>query len=174
MKTILLLRHAKSSWTSPGLDDHERPLNERGEQAARAMAHHLATRAVRPDLILCSTAARTRATLAPVLDELGTPAPPIALESGLYLASEDALLERLRDLPEEVGTILLVGHNDGIGELARRLAGSGDRTELHRLAEKFPTGALAVLVLRDGGWQALGPGSCRLQSFVRPRDFDRR
>ena len=96
VKIILLLRHAKSAWGQPGLDDHDRPLNKRGERAAEAMAEHIVHNAPRPDLILCSTAVRTRQTLAPLVKRLGAPAPPIALENGLYLASEDVLLAHIR------------------------------------------------------------------------------
>ena len=171
MKTILLLRHAKSAWGQPGLDDHERPLNKRGERAAEAMAEHIVHNAPRPDLILCSTAVRTRQTLAPLVHRLTNPAPPIALEKGLYLASEAALLVRLRQVPEDVRTVLLIGHNEGIGELAAALAGSGDPAALDGLHEKFPTGALATLEVPDGPWRDLAPGAAELEMFVRPRDL---
>jgi phosphohistidine phosphatase len=171
VKIILLLRHAKSAWGQPGLDDHERALNKRGERAAEAMAEHIVHNAPRPDLILCSTAVRTRQTLAPLVHRLTAPAPPIALEKGLYLASEQALLMRLRAVPDEVRTVLLIGHNEGIGELAGALAGGGDPTALDRLHEKFPTGTLATLEAADGPWQDLAPGAAELLAFVRPRDI---
>lgn len=171
VKNILLLRHAKSAWNVLHQIDHDRPLNGRGERAARTMADHIAAKAPRPDLILCSTAARTRQTLAPLAHTLGTPTPPISLEKQLYLASESELLERLQALPEDVETVLLVGHNEGIGELAVSLAAHGPREALERLREKYPTGALATLTLPDGPWGALAPGSCNLLAFVRPRDL---
>ena len=170
MKIILLLRHAKSAWSQPGLDDHERPLNKRGERAAEAMAEHIVHNAPRPDLILCSTAVRTRQTLAPLVHRLANPAPPIALEKGLYLATEGELLGRLRAVPEDVRTLLLIGHNEGIGELASALAGDGDPAMLAHLHEKFPTGALATLRLGEAPWQDLAPGQGELLAFVRPRD----
>jgi phosphohistidine phosphatase len=171
VKTILLLRHAKSAWGQPGLDDHERPLNRRGARAAEAMAEHIVHNAPRPDLILCSTAVRTRQTLAPLVHRLAHPAPPIALEKGLYLATEGELLVRLRAVPEQVGTVLLIGHNEGIGELANALAGEGQPAVLARLHEKFPTGALATLRLDGAPWQDLAPGQADLAAFVRPRDL---
>jgi len=174
MKTILLLRHAKSAWDDVGLGDHERPLSPRGERAARTMADHIAEQGPRPDLILCSTAMRTRQTLAPLAKALGAPAPPIALEKGLYLASEDALQERLQALAEDVRTVLLIGHNDGIGQLAAILGGRGPRAALAALREKYPTGAFAVLRFPSGPWRALAAGSCELAAFVRPRDLDSR
>jgi phosphohistidine phosphatase len=122
VKNILLLRHAKSAWNIPHQSDHDRALNDRGERAAKTMAAHTAAKAPRPDLILCSTAARTRQTLAPLVKALGSPTPPISLEKQLYLASESELLERLQALPEDVETVLLIGHNEGIGEFAAALA----------------------------------------------------
>jgi phosphohistidine phosphatase len=171
MKTILLLRHAKSAWGQPGMDDHERPLNRRGERAAEAMAEYIVHNAPRPDLILCSTAARTRQTLAPLVHRLTQPVPPIALEKGLYLATEGELLVRLRTITEDVRTVLLIGHNEGIGELAAALAGDGEPAALDSLHEKFPTGALATLRLDEVPWQDLAPGDGELLAFVRPRDI---
>ena len=174
VKNILLLRHAKSAWNTAHQSDHDRPLNDRGERAARTMADHMAAKTPRPGLILCSTAARTRQTLAPLVKTLGSPTPPISLEKQLYLASESDLLERLQSLPEAVETVLLIGHNEGIGQLAAALAGRGPREALQRLREKYPTGALAMLTLAQGSWSALAPGTCELLAFVRPRDLDPR
>ena len=171
MKTILLLRHAKSAWGHPGLPDHERPLNHRGERAAEAMAAHIVRRSPRPDLILCSTAVRTRQTLAPLVHLLATPAPPISLENSLYLASEPALLARLQAVADDVHSVLLIGHNEGIAELAETLAGRGAPIALATLRAKYPTGALATLRVADGPWQDLAPGAGELVSFVRPRDL---
>src|SRR4051812_11043970 len=172
VRTILLLRHAKSAWGQAGLDDHERPLNGRGQRAAEAMADYIVEKAPRPELILCSTALRTRQTLAPLVQRLAAPAPPISLEKGLYLASEQALLARLRAVDETIRTVLLIGHNEGIGVLAAALAGTGALGTLAALQEKFPTGALATLrVVGDGYWRDLAPGVAELLAFVRPRDL---
>jgi phosphohistidine phosphatase len=137
------------------------------------MADHLVACGPRPDLILCSTAARTRQTLAPLLRALGKPGPPISLEKELYLASEDTLLERLRALPDEVETALLIGHNNGIGLLAAALANRGPAADLTALREKYPTGALTILRLPHDSWRGLDSGTCELLAFVRPRDFER-
>lgn len=170
-RTLLLLRHAKSAWSDPRLDDHDRPLNRRGERAAKAMADHFARLGLRPDLILCSTALRTRQTLAPIVAALAAPAPPINLSKDLYLASEDVLLAQLQAVGDDAATVLLIGHNDGIWHFATALAGDGPPEELAALRDKYPTGALATLTLRDGPWRSLGFGVARLVSFVRPRDL---
>jgi phosphohistidine phosphatase len=170
VKTILLLRHAKSAWDNADVADHERPLNRRGERAAEAMAEHIAKKSPRPDLILCSTAIRSRQTLAPLVNRLAAPAPPILLEKGLYLASEAALLARLQDAPVEAGTVMLIGHNDGIWQLAEVLAGRGRAGLLANLHDKFPTGALATLRAAIDRWSDLAAGSAELLAYVRPRD----
>ena len=169
MKTVLLLRHAKSAWDDAGVADHERPLNRRGERAAEALAQHIAKKSPRPDLILCSTATRSRQTLAPMVRRLAAPAPPILLEKGLYLASEATLLARLQDAPGEAGTVMLIGHNDGIWQLAEVLAGSGRL--LAALHDKFPTGTLATLRAPIERWPDLAAGSAELLAYVRPRDL---
>jgi phosphohistidine phosphatase len=170
VKVILLLRHAKSAWGEAGVPDHDRPLNPRGERTAEAMADHLLAKAPMPDLILCSTATRARQTLAPLIERIPAPAPPIALENGLYLASAETLMTRLQDLPETVSTVLVIGHNDGMWNLAERLAGQGKATLLAAVRDKFPTGALATIEI-DGNWRSLTAGAATLAAFARPRDL---
>ena len=150
--------------------DHERPLNQRGERAAEAMATQITALEALPDLILCSTAVRARQTLAPLLDRLA-PAPPTSIETGLYLASEETLLERLRALPADVSRVLMIGHNDGMWLLASELAGKGPAPALASLRDKFPTGALAVFEAPIDDWGKLASGRTTLKSFVRPRDM---
>jgi len=171
VKTVLLLRHAKSAWDDTGLADHERPLSRRGERSAEAMAEHIASKSPRPELILCSTAIRSRQTLAPLVHRLTAPAPPILLEKALYLAPEATLLARLREVPDEADTVLLIGHNDGIWLLAEVLADRGPAGLLAALHDKFPTGALATLRAPITRWSELSAGSAELAAFVRPRDL---
>jgi phosphohistidine phosphatase len=171
VKTIFLLRHAKSAWSDPRVGDHDRPLNKRGEGAAEAMANHIVGLKPRPAIVLCSTALRTRQTLAPIIKKLGPSPPPIALEKDLYLASEDMLLSRLRALPESASAVLLIAHNDGIWHLAARLAGSGPDTLRSALAQKFPTGTLATLRLSDQPWAELTWGAAKLAGFTKPREL---
>lgn len=135
------------------------------------MADHIAHREPRPDLILCSTALRTRQTLAPLVERLGAPVPPIALERALYLASEDRLLARLQAVTDEAATVLLIGHNDGIWRLAETLAGSGPSELLDALKQKYPTGTLVTLRVPDRPWRDLATGAAELVTFVRPRDL---
>jgi phosphohistidine phosphatase len=176
MLTVTLLRHAKSSWDAPALDDYERPLSKRGMKAAPEMGAALAAMGLRPDLILCSSAVRARATQDLVLPHLGAPVPEVAFDDALYLAAPETLLARLRRVgPGETGEVprhvMLVGHNPGLEELAVLLAGSGGIDDTARLTEKFPTGAAAVLSFAGETWAEIEPGGGRLEHFLTPRQL---
>ena len=163
MKRVWLLRHAKSSWDDPGLADHDRPLARRGHRAAERIARWAAGNGVRPDLVLCSTARRARATLDLTIDALGCP--EIEFEDGLYHASADELLARLRTLASGRTDVLLIGHNPGLYDLVALLAPPGPET--------FPTGALAELRLAIDAWSDVSPGCARLEELVIPRSLPR-
>jgi phosphohistidine phosphatase len=165
MRFVYLLRHAKSSWKT-GASDHERPLAGRGRRAAKAISRHLREQGIEPELVLCSTARRARETLERIEPALGTPA--VRFERDLYGASAEALLERLRGVPDEVGSVMLIGHNPGLQLLALDLARSGAR----ELEEKFPTAGLATLAFAGASWDELAPGAAELAGVVRPRDLE--
>lgn len=160
-KRVLLLRHAKSSWDDPALADHDRPLAPRGRKAAKLIGAHLRHEQISITLVLCSSARRARETL-----ELVAPSGEVRIESELYGASADQLLERLRHVPDEADAVLLIGHNPSIQDLAVDL--SADGGELAR--RKFPTCALAMLTL-SGPWHALEPRHAELLAFVTPREL---
>jgi phosphohistidine phosphatase len=163
------LRHAKSSWNNAHLADHDRPLAPRGRRAADVMARHLAGVASPPALVLCSTALRARDTLEPLRDGL-QPGTDVRIEGDLYGASAVELLARLRTVDEDTGAVLVVGHNPGLEDLARKLAGAGDAALLARLEAKFPTGALATVAFA-GPWKDLGSGPTKLEAYVVPADL---
>ena len=166
MPELLLLRHAKSSWDDPGLSDAERPLAPRGRKAAKRLARYLEREGLRPELVLCSPARRTRETLEAILPALGSP--EVGLEDGLYGADAGDLLARLRRIPARVRCAMLVGHNPALQDLVLDLCpGGGER---RRVEEKLPTGALAVLEVP--AWDALGPGRAALTRLVLPRELD--
>ena len=122
MKRLTLLRHAKSSWDQAGLDDHDRPLAERGRRDAPRIGERLTRRGLRPDLVLSSTALRARETAELVSAALGGGSrPKLALEPRIYLASPDELLAVLAGIDDAVGELVLVGHNPGLTELVNTL-----------------------------------------------------
>jgi phosphohistidine phosphatase len=166
---LYLLRHAKSSWDDARLADHDRPLAPRGERAVRVLRTHLAGLADGPDLVLCSSARRTTMTLAGIAGAL-PPGVDTRIEDQLYGASAAQLLARLRDVSDEVGGVMMIGHNPGLEDLAHLLVGAGDDADRERLAAKFPTGALATLVV-SGPWARLAPAAAGLEAFVVPRDL---
>jgi phosphohistidine phosphatase len=170
MRHLLLLRHAKSAWDEPELADVERPLAPRGRKAAPLLAHWLDKEQLTPDLVLCSPARRVQETwelMCPVLGE----GIPIKTLRTLYLAGPGRLLGALRRTPEDVRTLLLIGHNPGLAGLAVSLCGVGREKALARMARKFPTAALAVISFDAEQWSTIGEGGGKLEAFVRPKDL---
>lgn len=171
MLTLLLLRHAKSSWDVPALADYDRPLAKRGKKTAPLMGAQIATLGLRPDLILCSGAARARETLDLVLPALGSDPPEIVYDDALYMAEPSDLLGVLRKLPAPVRAaqrLMIVGHNPGLEDFAEILVGGGDEDAQELLAEKFPTCALAVLTFEGESWGDIVPGGGKLIHFLTP------
>jgi phosphohistidine phosphatase len=171
MKRLLLLRHAKSSWGDPGVDDHERTLNRRGEKSADQIGQWLRSHHIAPDLVLCSTSRRTRQTLDALMPFDGA-TPTVELLPSLYLAGALAILDRIRAASDSVKCLLVIGHNPGFEQLAQSLAAEGEAEALARLAEKYPTGALADIRFGAARWKTISPGQGRLAAFIRPRDLD--
>jgi phosphohistidine phosphatase len=168
MHTLYLLRHAKSSWVDPALHDHERPLAPRGRRDGKRIAKHLVRLGIEPELVICSSAERTRETLELLRPALGATS-TIMLEEELYVAPSDQLLERIRAVPDAVASLLLIGHNPGLQQLALVLASAG--AELERLEAKFPTAALATLALPNASWSQLSPADAVLAAYVVPKQL---
>ncbi|WP_428247497.1 SixA phosphatase family protein [Ferrovibrio sp.] len=171
MLRLWLLRHAKSAWEDPGLDDFARPLAPRGKRACRRLARHLAERAVQPDLVLCSPAQRTRQTWERLTKRLG-PEIETRFDHSLYLAEAANLLATLRAAPTNCRELMLIGHNPGLEDLAVRLCASGAGDALERLKTKYPTGGLAEISFAIKRWADVAPKSGFLASFVVPAMLD--
>jgi phosphohistidine phosphatase len=169
VRRLYVLRHAKSSWADPDLPDRLRPLAGRGRKAVRALERHMRATGIAPGLVLCSPAARAVQTWEGVAS--GLPAgTAVDLDDALYGASADGLLRRLRRLPPDVDSVLVVGHNPGLEDLTRGLVGHGDPALRRRLETKFPTGALATLDA-PGAWHHLRWGTSTLVAYVLPREL---
>ena len=169
-RTVRLLRHAKSSWEDPDLDDHDRPLTARGVRAARLVARHLGASRASVDLVLCSSAVRARQTFDHILGSIGRP--EVRFDTGIYLADGRQLWEKLRGLDDSVGSVLVVGHNPAMQTLAQLLIGGGDSDTVEQVRRYFPTAALATVIMPPGSWSRLVEGSGELQSFVLPRALE--
>jgi phosphohistidine phosphatase len=170
MRRLLLMRHAKSSWDQPGLADIDRPLAPRGRSSAKAMARQMRRDGLRPDLVLCSPAARVRETWELLSEELGQDLPCRTLRS-LYPGVPSRLLAALSRAGDDVASLLLIGHNPGISSLALRLARPGAGKSRKQMETKFPTAALAVLAFKIDRWSEIEPETGRLVAFVRPKDL---
>jgi len=169
MRTLILLRHLKSSWDDPGLPDHDRPLAARGRRAGKHIRRDIQNDRIAPQLVLCSSAVRAVQTWKAI--RAGVPEPGrVRIEGGLYEASAESLLERLKGVSDSVETVLLIAHNPGIGDLALGLTGTGDLPALERMHAKYPTGGLATLTF-ERSWDDLGWDGARLVRFVVPRDL---
>ena len=170
MLTLSLLRHAKSSWDNAKLRDVERPLNDRGRDAAPRIGAFMAANRIVPELVLCSSSVRTRQTLDLVLPNL-SPTPAVSYEEAIYLAPPTVLLKRLKKVENSVGHVMIVAHDPGLHRLALELCGSGDPEMLQALARKFPTAALAVIRFETSAWSKLKAGSGRLALFITPKSL---
>jgi len=176
-RTLLLFRHAKSAW--PDVADHDRPLARRGIRAAPVMGRWLREAGLLPGQVLCSTARRARETWQYAQPGLAA-TPPVTFDARIYEGAAADLLALIREVPPATGTLLLVGHNPAIEDLALLLAAApgaaagpgpgGSRPgDLERMRSKFPTAAIAVLE-SAGTWPGLAPGRARLTAFVTPGD----
>jgi phosphohistidine phosphatase len=169
-RTLYLLRHAKSSWQDATVPDRDRPLAPRGYRACELLTEHLRSHEITPALVLCSSSTRTRQTLERVSAGFSRPVEAL-IEDALYGATAAELLDRLGTVDDAVASVMLIGHNPGIQELAVGLV----RIGLHReaLSGKFPTGALATLQLTSS-WTGLVPGSATCTGFVTPAELTAR
>lgn len=163
MRTLVLVRHAKSDYP-PGVSDHDRPLSPRGERDAPVIGRWISEHGLCPQVALVSTAERTRQTwssMAPFLGDV-----PVVWEPRIYEASRQELLGVLAGVPEDFTCVMMVGHNPGMEDFALSATAGSVNEARARMAEKFPTSAVAVLT-SDDRWSQWG--SAELSSFVVPR-----
>jgi phosphohistidine phosphatase len=178
-RKVVLLRHAKSAW--PDVPDHDRPLARRGRRDAPVMGRWLRATGHLPDQVVCSTARRARETWQLAQAGLGA-TPPVSFDSRVYQLSARQLLDLVRGTAAATRTLLIVGHDPAVPELALALAAASELADadaasdagslgaVDRMRAKFPTAAIAVLEF-SASWDKLAPGSARLTCFVTPRDL---
>lgn len=169
MKKVILLRHAKSSWDDPDIDDHDRPLNRRGKAAAPVIGDWLTSRSHSPAVVLCSTAARARETLSR-LKSVNDGKSDIQYLSRLYHAAPETMLECLRAVRGSADCAMIVGHEPGMGAMARVMSRNVS-ARCKRAFEHFPTAAAAVLEFDVDDWKAVGYGAARFVDFAKPREL---
>ena len=170
MRRLILFRHSKADRSQPGEQDSARPLIERGRRDAVRIGAYMATHGLVPDRALISPSQRTRETWKHAAEALrSTPGPSIA--ERLYNASAHTILAVIKDAPASAHTLLVVGHNPGLHELALLLIASGDVDARERLGEKLPTSGLVIVDFPVDAWSELHPHSGRLERFVTPQSL---
>ncbi|MFF4584835.1 SixA phosphatase family protein [Streptomyces sp. NPDC001388] len=166
-RKIVLFRHAKADW--PQVNDHDRPLAERGRMDAAVAGRKLADSGIPLDLALCSTAVRTRETWKLAVHELPH-RPKTVYEERIYEASPGELIALLNETPDDVHSVILIGHNPGVHALAEILADSAESDARERMTRRgFPASSYAVLTF-DGSWKALEPAMARLTDYWEPSE----
>ncbi|MBR0552944.1 SixA phosphatase family protein [Stakelama marina] len=171
MKTLILLRHAKSGWDDPVARDFDRPLNPKGERAATTMGRHLRNLGLRFDQIVASPALRVSQTLDHFAEGYGRSSPTMT-DRRVYLASCATLIDIVRELDDNLARVLIVGHNPGLEELALALSEIGKSEARAAIEEKFPTASVAELRFDVDHWADVAPATGHIETFVRPRDLD--
>jgi phosphohistidine phosphatase len=167
MRRLLLLRHAKAERSQPGGRDHDRILSKRGRNDAAAVGAYLLRHKFVPDRALVSTSARTRETWTLVAAAFSK-APKAEFDGRIYEASPEAILNSIRETGIAGKTLIVVGHNPGMQQLAAMLIASGDVDARQRLLEDYPTSALALISFASESWDNLHPMGGRLEHFVTP------
>jgi phosphohistidine phosphatase len=161
MKTLILLRHAKSSWDDAGLKDFDRPLNKRGLEAAPLVGNAMRKRKLQPDLIISSPAVRAKETTQLVRDAAGL-TPKVNYDERIYEASPQRLLEIVSGIDDSVGIAMMVGHNPGFEELLAVLTGE---------TKRMPTAALALIDLNIDKWGEVSSETGTLKELIKPKDL---
>ncbi len=169
MKTLLLLRHAKSSWHDPGLNDFDRPLNPRGLRNAPLIGGYMANHGYVPDVILCSSSRRTLETLSLIKPFLGLTI-PTQIEDGLYLASARMLISTINEIDNGYGSALVIAHNPGLEDCVGLLTDEEHSTR--QVPEALPTAGLALLRFSVPDWESVADGEGELLDFAAPKSMD--
>lgn len=170
MKRLYLLRHSKAGQTNKKLlDDHERSLTQKGVEVCALLGNYVSEENF--DLVLCSTALRAKETAELVLEQAGQ-SPHIELLPNLYLASPGEIFRVINQVSEEVSSVLVVGHNPGLQNLAINLAGKGDKKKFREMRNNFSPPSLAVFDI-DTEWAKVGPRSGELTDFVIGKNLKR-
>jgi phosphohistidine phosphatase len=161
MKTLILVRHAKSSWDDPYQADHDRPLNERGERDAPRMGKRLKEKAIVPDLLISSTATRARETARKLANSMGIPEQRIQTEKNLYHADEEMILRLIRKLPDTTDCVMLFGHNPGFTDFSNAMT--------EDFIDNIPTCGVVQIMCPADTWSEVAFGGGKVVLFDYPK-----
>ena len=171
MRRLLLLRHAKAEKSEPGTKDFARVLIDRGRKDAAKIGAYMAAHALVPDRVIVSPAARTQETWKYAAAAFH-PAPAAMSVEKVYDATPHTILAVIKDAPTAAHTLMVIGHNPGLYELALMLIASGDVDARERLREKLPTAGLVIIDFAFDNWNKLHPQSGRLERFISPKSLE--
>ena len=171
MKRLTILRHAKSDWNDPHLEDFNRPLNDRGWKSARRIGRELEKRGTKFDLVIASPAARVRETIDGLTEKLPLNV-EIRFEPRMYAATQEMLLSIVRDIRENSHAPLLVGHNPGLQQLIVALTRNDGHGLRRHVEQKFPTAALAAIQLPAHRWIEVKPATGEITDLILAKDLD--
>jgi phosphohistidine phosphatase len=163
MKTLFLLRHAKSSWKDKTLADFDRPLNSRGKRATQTLGAFFKKERVNPNLIISSCAVRARETIEAILHSSKTPS-ELRFDERIYEATAERLFEVVSEIEKAARSVMIVGHNPGLEELLAFLTGE---------SRIMPTGALAKITFKDSNWNSIGPRAGTLEWLIKPKELEK-
>lgn len=169
MKKLYILRHAKADYPA-GVEDHERPLNKRGEQASLVIGRYLKINDISPDFIISSDSCRTAQTIKIALREAGIDT-PIQFSQKLYLATAGEMLKELAKIDDKITSAMIVCHNPGAEILTSILAGKANSEAIQNVKKKYPTCGLAYLELDTDSWKIIDPACGFLKEFVTPKSL---
>lgn len=174
MKSLYLLRHAKSSWDQPGIADRDRVLSSRGIRSCDLMAEYFRLNDIVPDIVWCSTARRTRETLERIAPRAGWTSShtAVTLAEELYLATSSEILAHLRLTGDGAARVMIIGHNPGLEQLASALIRDDPGGHRAALERRYPTAGLAIYAYDGPSWSSLAEQSCLLRDFVTPRRLE--
>lgn len=161
MKTLFVIRHAKSSWNDPDLDDIDRPLNKRGKRNAPEMGKRLSAKGVKPDLLITSPAKRAATTAKKIAKALSYPKDQIVIDQTLYHGTNQEVINVIRNVSDEIGTLMIFGHNPGFTDLVNQLSGSS--------IYNIPTCGIAEIGFDIQSWNDIDKNKGRLIDFDYPK-----
>ncbi len=169
MLRLYIMRHAKSSWAIPGARDFDRELNEKGLEDLKKISKHIKKHNISPDLVLCSSATRTRQTLDSVVDAFEK-TPEISYTEKLYSSGLSEYIEIINSV-NNANSIMIIGHNPMCGSLATSLPGSGEAEQIEKIAYRYPTAALTTIDFETENWSTITKGNGILQNSLFPSEI---
>tara|TARA_Y100001970_G_C14159549_1_gene817679 strand:+ start:832 stop:1407 length:576 start_codon:yes stop_codon:yes gene_type:complete len=167
-KSLILMRHAKSSWDNSYKDDFDRPLNSRGKENAQMVAKHIHSLGFKPELTLCSSAARCKQTLELIIPYFPTKMHIRYLDE-LYLAPERTILEMIKSIELSINQMLVIGHNPGLSDLSQSLIYSSNKKNDYFETQQFPTSAASIFEMSINNWLNLKLSDSKIIDFVTPK-----